>query len=87
MIERGYKAPEPTIILVEGSPFLSFQGLLDAPAFPGRKTKLFTIKVGTPESAQYVIYYRLSTAHGLFPKPSRIKRGAVSDWGMITFDW
>jgi hypothetical protein len=86
IIEKGATVPEPTSIIIKGKPFLSFEELLHAPVFPGRKTRLLTMKVNVPEPGQYVIYYYLSTVHGLFPKPGRIKRETVPNFGMITFD-
>jgi hypothetical protein len=83
--ERGDKAPKETVEVLDDRTFLYFQSLLDGPVFPGRRTKLFTITVSPPESGQYVIYYLLSTVHGVFPKPSRIKRGATSDLGKIVW--
>jgi hypothetical protein len=51
-----------------GRVFKHYRGLLKSPAFVGRGTALFSLKVELPQNDQYDLYYFLSTAHGLFPK-------------------
>lgn len=76
-VEEVNGTSEPVETTLMGRSFKHFRGLLGSPAFIGRRTDLFSLKVKLPQENEHDLYYFLSTTHGLFPKS--VKRNKLGD--------